>query len=73
MRIFLLDILTLDGFFWREVRYSHAKMAPDTGEYWLETETSILGSSSRRMRMASGSQSISCPVRKPRAKVRLAG
>src|SRR5258708_2004440 len=43
------------------------------GEYWLETVTSILGSSSRRMRTASGSQSISCPVRKPRAKDCLAG
>jgi len=30
-----------------------------SGEYWLDTVTSMLGSSSRRMRMASGSQSIS--------------
>ena len=25
----LVDILIFDGFFWREVRYSQAKMAPD--------------------------------------------
>ena len=34
-------------------------------EYWLETVISILGSSSRRSRIAAGSQSISFPVRKP--------
>ncbi len=31
MRIFLVDILTFHGFFWREVRYSQAKMAPNSG------------------------------------------
>src|SRR5437868_4975871 len=36
-----------------------------SGEYWLETVISILGSSSRRIRIASGNQSISFPVRKP--------
>src|SRR5471032_2361747 len=43
------------------------------GEYWLDTVTSILASSPLNTRIACGSQSISWPVRKPRAKRGLDG
>jgi hypothetical protein len=39
----------------------------------LDTLISILGSSSLRIRVAGASQAASCPVRKPAAKIALAG
>jgi len=43
------------------------------GEYWLDTITSIFGSSSRKIRRASGIHLNSCPVKKPMVKQGLLG
>src|SRR5258707_12946937 len=43
------------------------------GEYWLEIITSMLGSSSRKIRKASGIHLNSCPVKKPIVKHGLLG
>ena len=57
----------------RRVEPASLQGVGELGEYWLDIVTSMLSSSSCRMRITSGNQSISVPRRNPRANAALAG
>src|SRR2546429_131982 len=56
-----------------DIKFSRWRSSTSIVEWSLETLISMLSSSSRRRAVARGSQSTSCPVWKPMAKVGLVG